>query len=67
MLERAEIRARRLADAAVERAKRRIAQSLDLPGVYVGETDQGVRLSGRNLWRRLIDEPRLRWIGGLFR
>lgn len=56
-----------LCGQTVTRAKRRIVQSLDVPGVVIDETEQGVRLSGRDLWRRLIEEPRLRWIGGLFR
>lgn len=52
---------------AVARAKRRIVAELREPGVDVAESEDGVVLSGRRLWPRLLGNGRLRWIGGLFR
>lgn len=56
-----------LAARAVERAKARIVREIDLAGVTVAQTEQGVELIGRGLKRRVMTDARLRWIGRLFR
>ncbi|HZG08804.1 MAG TPA: hypothetical protein VEZ70_07490 [Allosphingosinicella sp.] len=58
-------RARRLAEARAGQAARRIAAAAeqDAPaGVRVEAVDGGVRLSGRNLARRIATDPALRWL-----
>jgi hypothetical protein len=59
--------AERRTERAVERAKERIVRSVDVPGVAASRTERGVELRGRGLVRRMMTDPRLRWIGGLFR
>lgn len=62
-----EAKARRMAAQSVERAKEHLSAKIDVPGVSARITSRGVELSGRALGRRLLTDPRLRWIGGLFR
>lgn len=62
-----ESRARRAAERAAEGVKERVVSELDAPGVNARITSRGVELSGRGLTRRLLIDPRLRWVGGLFR
>ena len=55
---RAQAAARRIAEAAAAEAPR---------GVAVDASAGGVRLSGRGLGRRLVEEPALRWLIGRVR
>ncbi|MDP8995356.1 MAG: hypothetical protein M3N07_10365 [Pseudomonadota bacterium] len=67
MLERLEEEGRRLAERCRERRRRALAAQLaaELPGgIAAEETEEGVRLSGRGLARRLILDPRLRALIG---
>lgn len=62
-------RADALARAARTRAVARIAAAVGdaLPGIEVTTEGGAVVLSGRGLARRLLADPRLRWIGSLGR
>ena len=65
MLSAIEARGRAAAEAAADRARRRVAAVLrgELPGVSVGIEGEAVVLSGRIS----PDDARLRWIGSLLR
>jgi hypothetical protein len=63
-------RARRLAEQRAGQAVRRIAAAAeqDAPaGVRVEAAEGGVRLSGPGLARRMVTDPRLRWLIGRVR
>jgi hypothetical protein len=63
-------RARRRGEARAQAAARRIAEAAaaEAPkGVRVEASADGVRLSGRGLARRLVEEPALRWLIGRVR
>ncbi len=55
-------------DAAIARGVEEIENIVgnDLP-VVVRAVEEGIELSGRGLLRRLVSDPRLRWIGRLLR
>jgi hypothetical protein len=67
MLERLQARAAAAGARAAARLRARLAAAIDLPGVVVSETDDGVRLEGRGLLARARRDPRLRWLGRLVR
>lgn len=67
MLERLEARGAAAGARAAARLRARLAASIDLPGVTVTQTDDGVRLEGRGLLQRAWRDPRLRWLGRLVR
>ncbi|GGO92843.1 hypothetical protein [Stakelama pacifica] len=64
MFERLEARGQVLAREAARAEAKRIAGSVDVPGIGVEVTDDGVVLTGRGLWRRWINDARWRWIAG---
>lgn len=55
-------------DAAIARGVEEIENIVgnDLP-VVVRAVEDGIELRGRGLLRRLVSDPRLRWIGRLLR
>lgn len=55
-------------DAAIARGVEEIENIIsdDLP-VVVRAVEEGIELRGRGLLRRLVTDPRLRWIGRLLR
>lgn len=55
-------------DAAIARGVEEIGRIVgdDLP-VVVRAMEDGIELRGRGLLRRLVSDPRLRWIGRLLR
>ncbi len=55
-------------DAAIARGVEQIENIIsdDLP-VVVRAVEEGIELRGRGLLRRLVSDPRLRWIGRLLR
>lgn len=55
-------------DAAIARGVEEIERIVDddLP-VVVRAVEDGIELRGRGLLRRLVSDPRLRWIGRLLR
>lgn len=64
MFERLLTRAHALGQAAVLTAIARLARDAELPPDVTVERDAGhLTLSGRNLRRRMLDDPRLRRIG----
>ncbi|WP_374613120.1 hypothetical protein [Sphingorhabdus sp.] len=63
MFERLQQAADRNADRLLMRVIRRLSQSEMPDGVEIEALDDGVRLSGRKLRRRLIGDTRLRNIG----
>lgn len=64
MFERLLARAQSVAQAAVPVVISRLASEAMLPRDVRVETDEnGLTLSGRNLRRRMLDDPRLRGIG----
>lgn len=63
MFERLQQAADRNADRLLMRVIRRLSQSEMPDGVEIEAVDDGVRLSGRKLRQRLIDDTRLRNIG----
>ncbi len=71
-MSRIEDRAKSIAKAAKEAAITRGVEQIeniisdDLP-VVVRAVEEGIELSGRGLLRRLVNDPRLRWIGRLLR
>ncbi|WP_431469420.1 hypothetical protein [Sphingosinithalassobacter sp. LHW66-3] len=65
MIRRVEAAAERRAAAAAERLAERIASAL--PGVRAERSGMRVTLSGRDLARRALTDPVLRWLGGLLR
>lgn len=67
MLERLQARAAAAGARAVARLRGRLAAAIELPGVTITETDDGVRLEGRGLVARARRDPRLRWLGRLVR
>lgn len=67
MLDQLAARAGEVGERGVARAKRRLIEEITEPGLEVVQTDDGVVLSGRGLWLRMLASGRLRWIGGLFR
>ncbi|WOK36304.1 hypothetical protein [Sphingomonas sp. C3-2] len=69
MFERLEARARDIALRGAETTRRRLAAAARqaFPDLEIGEDTRGVRIAGRALWRRMRDDPRLRWIAGLIR
>lgn len=67
MFERLQGRARqRAADRAAALAAR-LARTIAVPGVTAEAADGEVRLRGRGLRRRWLEDARLRWIGELLR
>lgn len=69
MFERLEARARDIAARGAEKMRGRLAAAARqaFPDLEIGEDARGVRITGRALWRRMRDDPRLRWIAGLIR
>jgi hypothetical protein len=70
MFERVVERARRLGTARAGRVAERIAEDAAEAapkGVRVEQVAGGVRLSGRDLARRMVVEPALRWLIGRVR
>jgi len=70
MFERAMEAARRRGEARARDVARRLAEAAaaEAPaGVRVEASDEGVRLSGRGLARRMVTEPALRWLIGRVR
>ncbi len=71
-MSRIEDRAKSIAKAAKEAAIKRGVEQIeniisdDLP-VVVRAVEEGIELRGRGLLRRLVSDPRLRWIGQLLR
>ncbi|URW75450.1 hypothetical protein M9980_13085 [Sphingomonas donggukensis] len=64
MTARIEARVRRVAGAAVARARERVAAALaGVPGVAVEIGEDGVAVSGRRLKARWLNDARLRWLG----
>jgi hypothetical protein len=58
-------RGRRLGERRAREAARRLAEAAagEAPGgVQVEASEEGVRLVGRNLMRRMLNEPALRWL-----
>lgn len=66
--DRAKSIARAAKDAAIARGVEEIENIIsdDLP-VVVRAVEEGIELRGRGLLRRLVTDPRLRWIGRLLR
>ncbi|OYX39335.1 MULTISPECIES: hypothetical protein [unclassified Sphingomonas] len=66
--ERAKTIAKAAKDAAIARGVEEIERAIgdELP-VVVSAVEQGIELKGRGLLRRLVRDPRLRWIGRLLR
>jgi hypothetical protein len=62
-------RVERAAEARARAVAVRLAGAAEraLPGVSVRAEDDRVVLEGRGLARRALDEPALRWPGGLLR
>jgi hypothetical protein len=65
VLARGEAIAAEAREAAIARVAAAAAEAL--PGVTATPEADGVALRGRNLARRVFDEPALRWIGSLVR
>lgn len=63
MFERLQQAADRKVDRLLMRAIRRLAQTETPEGIEVEPLNDGVRLSGRGLKSRMIDDPRLRNFG----
>lgn len=63
MFERLQQAADRKADRLLMRVIHRLAQSETPKGVEIEPLDDGVRLSGRSLKRRMIDDAQLRNFG----
>lgn len=63
MLEKLTAAADRLAAEAVERQINRLAQTQPPPGVTVEAKDAGLILTGKNLRRRMLNDPNLRNFG----
>lgn len=63
MLEKLTAAVDRLAAEAVEHQINRLAQTQPPPGVTVEATDAGLILTGKNLRRRMLNDPNLRNFG----
>lgn len=63
MLEKLTAAVDRLAAEAVEKQINRLAQTQPPPGVTVEATDVGLILTGKNLRRRMLNDPNLRNFG----
>ena len=65
MMARLERRGTAMADTAVARWRRRVAEAIgQVPGVTAEIVDDGVVARGRRLKARWLTDARLRWLGG---
>ncbi|MFZ3482854.1 hypothetical protein [Sphingomonas sp. 3-13AW] len=64
LLERGEAAGERAVAAAVRRIGEAAREgATGLPGIHVESDDAAVTISGRGLWRRRIEDARVRWLG----
>ncbi|MET0310360.1 MAG: hypothetical protein ABW023_16765 [Sphingomonas sp.] len=69
MMERLEARGRAMGERAVDRAVERLATEarVALPGLEIAAGTDRVTIVGRGLGRRWLEDPALRWLGGLLK